>query len=248
MKPIKLIVYWLLFGITQISAQESELMAEYKMVLQFPGPIVYSGTLLLNAGASLFTFKPLPKQESGMGEEEENGRSEIHILDTMAAHIYINRSQHLLLDKKKSLYTKEIVVVSEPVPQQDWVLEDDLRVIGKFTCKKAVAVFRGRKYTAWYCPDLPYGFGPWKLNGLPGLIVEASDEEGQVGFYLKQLLSPFRVKLLPPDQADFKILSYSDYRKKLQQEETEFQRRILSKLNREMNATVSVKRDDIERE
>jgi GLPGLI family protein len=191
---------------------------------------------------------PLPRQEANKEDEEENGRSEMRILDTTAAYIQINRQLNLLLDKKKSLYTKEIVLVREPIPKQEWILEEGLKVIGKFTCKKAVTVFRGRKYIAWYCPDLPYGFGPWKLNGLPGLIIEASDEEGQVSFYLKQVVSPFRVTLLPPDQGNYKMMSYADYRKKLQQEETEFQRRILSKLSREMNASVSVKRDDIERE
>lgn len=248
MKSFKLIVYWLLYGVTPISAQESELKAEYEMVLKFSGSVVYSGILLLNSGTSLFTFKPLSLQEAGREEEEETGRSEMHILDTMAACIHINRSQNMLLDKKKSLYTKEVVIIREPIPHQEWKLEAGVKQIGNFTCKKAVAAFRGRKYTAWYCTDLPYGFGPWKLNGLPGLIIEASDEEGQVGFYLKQLVSPFCIHVLPPNQANCTIISYGDYRKKLQQEETEFQRRILSRLGREMNASVSVKRDDIERE
>ncbi|MDD2793581.1 MAG: GLPGLI family protein [Sediminibacterium sp.] len=248
MKSFKPVVYCLLFCITSVSAQESALKAEYEMVLRFSGTVVYSGTLLLNPGASLFTFKPLPLQEADREEEEESGRSEMHLLDTMAAYIHINRSQNLLQDIKKSLYTKEIVMVKEPIPHQEWILEEGFKIIGKLTCKKAVTSFRGRKYTVWYCPDLPYGFGPWKLNGLPGLIVEATEEEGQVGFYLKQLTSPFRVTLLPPDQGNCKMMSYAEYRKKLQREEAEFQQRILSRLGREMNASISVKRDDIERE
>ena len=249
MKSVQLVIYWLLLDIMPMLAQESALKAEYEMVLRFSGSLAYSGTLLLNSGVSLFTFKPLFLQQEDKTEEDvETGRSEIHIFDTMAASIYINRSQNLLLDKKKSLYTKEMMIVKEPIPQQEWILEDGLKLIGKFTCKKAVTSFRGRKYTVWYCPDLPYGFGPWKLNGLPGLILEATDMEEQVSFYLKQIVSPFCLGLLPPDQGNCTIMRYSDYRKKLQLEETEFQQRILSRLGREMNASVSVKRDDIERE
>ena len=37
--------------------------------------------------------------------------------------------------------------------------------------------FRGRLYTAWYYPDIPLPIGPWKLQGLPGIILEAYDAE-----------------------------------------------------------------------
>ena len=39
-------------------------------------------------------------------------------------------------------------------------------------CHLATCEFRGRKWQAWYS-DIPYSLGPWKLNGLPGLILEA---------------------------------------------------------------------------
>ncbi len=248
MKKLQILLYALLLNLSLLQAQQSEVMANYEMVLQFSGSIVYSGKLVFNSGASLFTFRPASKQDHYTEEDLGDNKSAMRIIDTMDTYISINRSVNMLLEKKKSLYTKEIVIVKEPIPRQEWILEDGQKVIGKLTCKKAVTVFRGRRYTVWYCPDLPYSFGPWKLNGLPGLIVEAVDEERQVGFHLKQVVSPFRAALAPPDPSHFKTISYSDYRKKIQQEETEFQQRILSKLSRSMNASVSVKRDDIERE
>jgi GLPGLI family protein len=38
--------------------------------------------------------------------------------------------------------------------------------------------FKGRGYTAWYAPSITNMEGPWKLGGLPGMILEAYDDEG----------------------------------------------------------------------
>ncbi|HJV20852.1 MAG TPA: GLPGLI family protein [Sediminibacterium sp.] len=248
MKQLQILFYSLLLNLCLLQAQQSDVMAEYEMVLQFSGNVLYTGKLLFNSGRSLFLFRPAATQDHYTEEDQGNNKATMRILDTTDAYISINRSENILLEKKKSLYTKEVLLVKEEVPRQAWVLEEEQKIIGRFSCKKAVAFFRGRRYIAWYCPDLPYSFGPWKLNGLPGLIVETRDEEGEVSFSLKQIVSPFHAPLMPQHQDPLKIIAYPDYRKKIQQEELAFQQRILSRFSREMNATVSVKRDDIERE
>ena len=47
-----------------------------------------------------------------------------------------------------------------------------------YVCRKAEATFRGIRWTAWYAPDIPLGIGPWKFNGLPGLVLWAYDDKG----------------------------------------------------------------------
>lgn len=47
-----------------------------------------------------------------------------------------------------------------------------------YLCHKAVGKYGGRTWTAWYTEDIASAFGPWKLRGLPGLIVKAEDNEG----------------------------------------------------------------------
>lgn len=46
-----------------------------------------------------------------------------------------------------------------------------------YLCQKAEAEFRGRKWYAWFSMEIPYNFGPWKLGGLPGMILKAEDSE-----------------------------------------------------------------------
>lgn len=46
----------------------------------------------------------------------------------------------------------------------------------------AIAKFKGRTWIAWYTEDIPIDNGPWKLSGLPGLILKAHDSENDYGF------------------------------------------------------------------
>ena len=89
----------------------------------------------------------------------------------------------------------------------------ETKEIGKFTCKKATASFRGRNYIAWYSPDIPLPYGPWKLQGLPGLILEAYDTNKYVYWYSQSIEYPSNSK------EDPKYLSISKNEKFLTFEE-----------------------------
>ena len=58
------------------------------------------------------------------------------------------------------------------------MLEDDTLVIGGLLCHRATGKLYGMQWTAWYTEEMASSAGPWKLRGLPGLIVKAEDSEG----------------------------------------------------------------------
>ena len=64
----------------------------------------------------------------------------------------------------------------EATPSISWGMADSVRMILGHPCRMATADFRGRHWTAWFATDIPVSDGPWKLGGLPGLILEAYDE------------------------------------------------------------------------
>lgn len=69
-------------------------------------------------------------------------------------------------------------IYEEPVDMSEWELvSDSVKIILGYECYLARCQYRGRAWWAWYSPDIPLQEGPWKLRGLPGLILEAYDSQ-----------------------------------------------------------------------
>jgi GLPGLI family protein len=102
------------------------------------------------------------------------------------------------------IFGKEFLIV-EPLVKPEWKLIDETKKIGDYNCFKAEltipvsekqkkdyeeflkkeekkpALFKMEKpedkvITAWYTPEIPVSFGPDNYWGLPGLILEVSEE------------------------------------------------------------------------
>ncbi|GHT44005.1 hypothetical protein FACS189438_2230 [Bacteroidia bacterium] len=72
----------------------------------------------------------------------------------------------------------------------DWELLPDTMTILSYPCQKAVCLFKGRTYEAWYTSEIAKSDGPWKLHGLPGLILKASDSWNEYSFECIALAQP----------------------------------------------------------
>ena len=64
----------------------------------------------------------------------------------------------------------------EPTPDIAWTLTDDTLTVSGYLCQHATATFRGVEWRVWYTEEIPSSAGPWRLRGLPGLIVKAESE------------------------------------------------------------------------
>ena len=65
---------------------------------------------------------------------------------------------------------------SEETPDIAWTLTDDTLTVSGYLCQQATATHRGVEWHVWYTEEIPSSAGPWRLRGLPGLIVKAENE------------------------------------------------------------------------
>ena len=97
--------------------------------------------------------------------------------------LYIFRSKS---DNRMTVYDKagslEYGVYTEPLGEIQWEITDSAKTVLGYECVMATANYHGRDWTVWFAPDIPLQEGPWKICGLPGLILEASESTGQHSF------------------------------------------------------------------
>lgn len=75
----------------------------------------------------------------------------------------------------------------EPCPMLKWELAEGDTIIAGYNCKKALTSLWGRDYIAWYAPEVDLPYGPYKFNGLPGLVFMVVDTHDNHKFTLSGL-------------------------------------------------------------
>lgn len=87
----------------------------------------------------------------------------------------LNHNYSLLMYPKMG---SRLFLVLDQKPSVDWKISKEKTEILGYHCTKATGSFRGRHYIVWFTAAIPSSFGPWKLDGLPGLILKAEDTNG----------------------------------------------------------------------
>lgn len=100
--------------------------------------------------------------------------------------------QYIIIKDKKNnslFYTLQIVLDDFYYEQDlnlfDWVLQEETKNINGYHAQRATTTYSGRDYCAWFTSEIPISDGPFKFNGLPGLILEIADSENHYVFKLK---------------------------------------------------------------
>lgn len=119
-------------------------------VVQPDGTVTYDGRKLGLA----------PEKTEFMYVAKDNSDNDIRVYDFKAGNLH--------------KYT-------EPYGEMEWdIAADSTKSILGYDCIRAVTDYHGRQWRVWFAPDIPIQDGPWKLHGLPGVILAADGGDGFV--------------------------------------------------------------------
>jgi GLPGLI family protein len=148
----------------------------------------------------------------------------LNMLNIMAGtpkNLYLSLDKRIVVSELNSdgfvIKANEFVVLDSL--SFEWKITNETKKIGEYICYKANAVKKGKDgfetIVAWFCPKLPFSFGPSKYGGLPGLILEL--HERNVAFVIKSftLKNENEIGITIPKAK--KTLTQDDYFKMLQE-------------------------------
>ena len=105
--------------------------------------------------------------------------------DTEGYPIYMNVADRKMIYKSDyHSATYPSFIFEEEIPVIDWYISPDTQKIGSYDCIRAASEYGGRIYDVWFTPIIPTSFGPYKFNGLPGLIVQVASRDEKVKYKL----------------------------------------------------------------
>jgi GLPGLI family protein len=189
----------------------SKVTAMYDMYIMF-NPFPYNSAVLdFNNSKSLFSYKEQGESSKSKIRSKLIKGSDIgnYILktDTTIRRIYMNRNTGILLDAQ--LERADWIII-DTIQSIKWkYIKDTTKKIANYECFMAQGSFRGSVYTVWYAPEIPSSFGPWKLNGCPGLILEATRDDKVLSFYITGVT--IEDKDVYTEFANNEIIKYDDY-------------------------------------
>lgn len=111
-------------------------------------------------------------------------------------------------------------VYEDNIPVAKWNIQNEHKTILGYKCQKAISKYRGRTWIVWFTPEIPISEGPWKLYGLPGLILQADDQKNEFNFLcvgiinksdLDEYYSFFEKKSMKTTRTEFLALLKDSY-------------------------------------
>ncbi|MFD0941015.1 GLPGLI family protein [Pedobacter boryungensis] len=140
----------------------------------------YTENMLLVIGKNASIYTSLDKLERDLELPKAKRAPGSPFKPVNQVDIYFFAKENKLVSRER--FMNAYYLINEPSQRINWKITKDTTSFNGVQCKKATTTFKGRNWIVWYAPELPFQSGPWKLNGLPGLIIQASDNKNEVQF------------------------------------------------------------------
>lgn len=172
---------------------------EFKKVKEKVDNIIqtFKFVLIFNENTSLFSL------EKKMFLDNSEFHTGMALLATGGNSVFYTDKKMKIIFKQTD-FLGELFLINTPF--LEWELTKEQKKINNYICYKAITkkelLIPHRKkeyvtYYVWYCPELSFNFGPFEFSGLPGLVLEVSNEKTKTIYFAKEIkLSEEDVKIV----------------------------------------------------
>lgn len=132
------------------------------------------------------TFNNNINSEFKLNEILKNGNEDQSFVNYIAALSFTYDFNFYTDSNSNSQFYKKFdgELIRENLKNKEWEITTESKIIDKYLCYKAIHKYKfirdnkekTREVIAWFCPALPFSYGPGDFNGLPGLIIELTDK------------------------------------------------------------------------
>lgn len=221
----------------------------YDMYLNFGGEQKFTAELLFNREQARFNYQAVVYENSSDEDDSDDNVFDFQITDTTQYFIISSLVENTVVELVKSFDRKsKNLFVRGSLPQIEWEVTDSTKMIGSYLCMEVIGRFAGRNYNVWFAPELPAYFGPHKLHGLPGVVLEAYDDLYEVGFVCTNIQNG-NYGYSQKDEALYEeTISRTEYDAEVKKKMTDMLKKISSRFDRGLNVQMeSVKTQSIEK-
>lgn len=177
-------------------------------------------------------FESIFKEEEKL--EQPNGGMQFKIMGGFDQSIYYKNLKEKIYIQQIETFSKDFLI-KDTLKVFQWTLENESKMIGEHLCFKATTTkkididnfetntevkdsnqlddtkSKNIIITAWYTPDIPINNGPNEYWGLPGLILELTEENTVILCSELKLYAKDVVKIVEPTKG--KVVTQSEYDK-----------------------------------
>lgn len=226
-------------------------VAKYNFVSNGGFSAVFSSTLYLpeNGNKSFLIDYSQRKILGDIREDSgfDNYGNPVHIVtidNGIDKELFVFDQEEKTVSYNQTVGSKQFIV-KDALPAIKWTITNETKEVESRKLVKATCTFRGRNWTAWFAPDISVYAGPWKLQGLPGLIIEAKDDTNRYEF----ALSDFRevkeeTKVFLPEKTD--EISLQKFCELEKEHEEAISMKLRANMSRAETLTTETMRDGLE--
>ena len=148
--------------------------------------------------ASLYETDKSGKVEQKMDQQEEGGPRIVIDMQVPDDKIYSDLKSNKRIELRDFMSRK--FLIESDLNKSTWKFTGNQKKILGYPCQEAILQDTSKKVSVWFTPAIPVSTGPVGYGNLPGLILEASIDGGNVSIIANQvdLKTPDKDLLVKP--------------------------------------------------